>query len=533
MSMVEQQLAAIAGSGKDRSNHVIVIARAGTGKTFTIFKGVMNMFGLLEDDIVPSPQQAAVWEEMNKGTLPKTILQVAFNKSIVEEATEKYAGVIGELSDRGTTMKISTIHSAGFSTLRYNLKGKVKVNDRYKLGDTLEQLTGCSMKDYWDDKDYGTAFTQMLKKLVDLVRLNLTKWYEDKEDIYFNVDDLNHLCDHYGIERNGMDETVILECFELVGRVIGYYLENHKEIDFTDMIWLPVVKELSAYQNDLVLVDEAQDLSPCQREMVLKLGKRFVFVGDDRQAIYGFAGADIDSLDLIERRLEESREVTVLPLTVTRRCGKKIVEKAACYVSDFEAHENNSEGIVDQCNEESLIDEAKGGDMILCRVNAPLAKLVFQLVRSGKPAYIRGRDIGDEMIRLCKKMKARGIGDLLDKLADWYESQLEKLNRQGADMAQVAVKDKYDCLTAILANCGSINKIEETIREIFTDERDPDSVMLSSVHKAKGLESARVFLLRADLMPHPMAKVEWQQYQEQNLKYVAITRAINQLTYIG
>ena len=60
----------------------------------------------------------------------------------------------------------------------------------------------------------------------------------------------------------------------------------------------------------------------------------------------------------------------------------------------------------------------------------------------------------------------------------------------------------------------------------------PKGILLSSVHRAKGLEADRVFIIEPGLMPHPGAKSDWQRVQEDNLKYVAITRAIRSLFWV-
>mgnify|MGYP001767810332 CR=1 FL=1 len=60
------------------------------------------------------------------------------------------------------------------------------------------------------------------------------------------------------------------------------------------------------------------------------------------------------------------------------------------------------------------------------------------------------------------------------------------------------------------------------IRTIFTDEIQ--GIVLSTVHKVKGLEADRVFIVRPDLLPMQNTK-SWQYIQEKNLEYVAYTRA--------
>lgn len=57
--------------------------------------------------------------------------------------------------------------------------------------------------------------------------------------------------------------------------------------------------------------------------------------------------------------------------------------------------------------------------------------------------------------------------------------------------------------------------------------------MLSTIHKAKGLEAERVFILKPDLMPHPKAKRGWEIDQENNLRYVAITRSKRELYLVN
>src|SRR5690606_18120963 len=103
--------------------------------------------------------------------------------------------------------------------------------------------------------------------------------------------------------------------------------------------------DLRVREFDNVLVDEAQDLNVAQRILIrrmLKEGGRLIAVGDPRQAIYGFRGADSDSFRLIG----EEFNATDLPLTVTFRCPKAVVAQAQRYVSHIQAHETAPEGEV-------------------------------------------------------------------------------------------------------------------------------------------------------------------------------------------
>jgi DNA helicase-2/ATP-dependent DNA helicase PcrA len=79
----------------------------------------------------------------------------------------------------------------------------------------------------------------------------------------------------------------------------------------------------------------------------------------------------------------------------------------------------------------------------------------------------------------------------------------------------------------------SAKDVDTVLKEIFTDKPPvTPHIVMSTVHKAKGLEADRVFILRPDLMPHPLAKGHDELIQEDNLHYVAITRAQKRLVYV-
>ena len=76
-------------------------------------------------------------------------------------------------------------------------------------------------------------------------------------------------------------------------------------------------------------------------------------------------------------------------------------------------------------------------------------------------------------------------------------------------------------------------QLKSYINKMFTDDKIENAVMLSTAHKSKGLEANRVLILLPDKMPlkHPHMQ-RWQEIQEFNLKYVALTRARKELIFI-
>lgn len=554
-----------AAKEQDKAPHIIVRARAGTGKTTTMIEGLKYLRGE-PTKINPSPQQQAIWESLalSKG-IAKTICFVAFNKSIATELQSRVP----------QGCEAMTMHSMGYRAVREALGG-VRVNN-YRVQDILAELLEGDSRDL---RRKQPVLCGAVDKLVGLCKVNLVQGE--------SVEELQTLADYYDIELNGCAAKV----YELVPKVLERCRDVSQDrcVDFADMIWLPVALNLPVYRYDLLLVDEAQDLNRCQQALALKAGNRIVMVGDDRQAIYGFAGADCESLDRMIQTLKADparsktctfcqgtgeeqagdssgtcwgcagsgeTAVVVLPLTVTRRCGKAIVTKAQEIVPDFEAHEEAPEGFVgydvypvtkagreidwQQCYASNVQD----GDMVLCRVNAPLVSQYFRFLKRGIRANIQGRDIGQNISNLVKKLKATNIADLVEKVEQWSmnETLKEQKKKNPNEAKLIAILDKADCVLAFAEGSSTIDDMLRKIEEVFTDDRNGNGegssgprrgIRLSSIHKAKGLEADNVYLLLPDGAgcPHPMARSAWQQSQEFNILYVAITRARHKFIYV-
>lgn len=529
-SAVRSALAGFQGTAP----HVIVRARAGTGKTTTLIEGLKPLKGF-SPSITPSEQQREVWKALEMGPTPRTICMVAFNSSIVKELQSRVPAGVDAM----------TMHSLGFRAVRAAFSNLGPLN-KYRVSDIIAELLG---KDIRDLRKTSPVVVSATEKLVALCKQNLVGYLPGAATGGPDHEDLAELANHYQVDLASDDgKSYRSEVFALVPRVLERCLDVRRDgkIDFNDMIWLPIVLNLPVCRYDLLLVDEAQDLNRCQQELAKKAGARLIFVGDDRQAIYGFAGADSESMDRLYDDLgRTSVGVVELPLTVTRRCGKAIVAEAQKIVPDFSAHEGNPEGLVSYMSFSEEPGQAnpcyrtsiRPGDMALCRVNAPLVSQCFKFIREGRKATIQGKDIAQGLILTITKMKATSIENLIEKLEDWAHKEIsqESVKRNPNEDKIIAIQDRVDCLMCFTEGSTTINDVIGRIEAIFTDDKHAPGIRLSSIHKAKGLEAHRVFFLRPEGAgcPHPMARTPWQQGQEQNLCYVATTRAIEELVYVS
>jgi len=180
------------------------------------------------------------------------------------------------------------------------------------------------------------------------------------------------------------------------------------------------------------------------------------------------------------------------------------------------------------------------GDMLVSRVNAPLMGIAWGLVKQRKNVKVMGRDIGkglNALIRKLTKGKKNTTDnpiELITRIEAWRDKQINALQAKKADtdMQELVVNDQADCIMQIAAECNTVSEITEFIDGLFDDSDMTKCIRLSSIHRAKGLEASRVYWFNPDNTPHPMAKTEEAIIQEHNLRFVATTRAINELIYV-
>jgi len=445
---------------------------------------------------------------------------LAYNKKIAEE-------ISGKLKARGIDWKqaqAGTVHSFGFSAYRKAFP-KVKVEGR-KVDNILERV--CVQENAW-----AARWSQGVAKLVSLAKQRALGVIGKIE----NAAAWHDIIEHFDLFSDDEDANAPLEQIVAFAQSILRMSNNETDvIDFDDMVYLPVLLKVRFWKFSWIFVDEAQDTNPARRALVRALlipGGRVVAVGDRAQAIYGFTGADADSLDLIAKDFNAVR----LPLTTTYRCPKAVVAFAQRWVSHIHAHESAPEGNVSAIEYDDLFsrNDLNASSAILCRLNKPLVSLAFNLIRRGIPCKVEGRDIGNGLIKLATKWKgAVTLHGLETRLQKWGDAQVTRALAQKKESLAQSISDQIDTLQVIIDECrerrqDNVTAVVERIKGLFEDNI-VGLLTLSSIHKSKGREWPTVYWLdRAGTCPSRFARQEWQQEQEQNLCYVAATRAMTSL----
>jgi len=309
-------------------------------------------------------------------------------------------------------------------------------------------------------------------------------------------------------------------------------------IDFDDQLYMTVLYDVPMFRFDWLFVDEAQDLSPIQHALLrkaLRHGGRLVAVGDPHQAIYGFRGADSDSMN----RLQQAFDCQRLPLSMSYRCPQNVVHYAQRLVSEIEASTTAEDGAV-MCWPLYTAKDFNVKDLVICRNTKPLIGMAYSLIRHRVPVRVLGREIGNGLVSLINKIdrrkkgrKIHGENGLIDRLDSWLAKEVTRAVAKGDEAKAEASEDKYNTIMEFVNDSG-VERTDDLIAEIerlFSDEAG-DKLTLSTIHKAKGLEADRVFLLEPELLPSRRARKDWQRQQEANLEYVAVTRAKHTLVLI-
>ncbi len=520
---MQEQRSGVKDRGSILAPHLVVDAKAGTGKTTTLIGGLKKMKNQYPG-FKPSKQQEKIWECLMEGKRPESIAMVAYNTSIAKELKERVpAGV-----------NASTMHSMGNNAIGrvYPQCRRRDAVNKWKSQNKLEDFLGCDIAQVRKER---LEWANSILKTVSLCKNLLVGWEGDEDGGSFDVNrigerELANIWATYDIDM--LDEEGIQAVLHILEESLD--LESDYHIDFDDMIWIPVVKNLSMFKYDLLMVDEAQDLNPSRQQLAYRAGDRIVLVGDPHQAIYGFTGADTESIENMSKTLGRSdRGCVTLPLNVTFRCGKNIVSAAQKIVPDFFAHESNSEGEEKEVPRDQLVQEAQEGDMVLCRTNAPLVSAAFRFIAQGKKATIVGGDIGAGLKSLIRKLKPDDVADLMDKVERWADQENQKLrnSKYPNDNKIMAIADKRECILALCEDAPTLSDVNKAINKMFVEDTT-DGIRLSSIHRSKGLEADRVFILHPELIPHPMAKTEKSKKQEWNLKYVGMTRPKQLLAWV-
>jgi superfamily I DNA/RNA helicase len=426
---------------------------------------------------------------------PGSSLFMAFNKAIAEDIRRKAT----------PQADVKTLNALGHRLMADN-RPHAKFNSR-KVSDEIKKLMG----DTEEQREFGYSLSRVVG-LAKNCALGITQ--ETQISDFINLIEayqfeipFDRLSDYAAICKVAFDNSVL----------------DESSFDFDDQLWIPVAKGWAFPHYSNCFVDECQDLSPIQHLMLERLkfqGARIIGVGDRHQAIYGFRGASHDSMDLLKVKFSMKE----LPLSISYRCSRLVVAAAQEFCPTIRARAGAPEGEVNWSqNDPELFSQY----MIVCRNNAPLFRAILAHVRAKQPVQVLSTFL-DTFQSFIRSFKSTYTSDLRTKLDRWFEKEREAALRTGKSGKLRGLTDKYETICLLCKDYKLVADMVDMVKRLGESTRGP---IFATIHKSKGLEHPNIYILRPDLLGGFGDLTEEQAQQENNLHYVAITRAEETLTY--
>jgi|TARA_R110002020_G_scaffold103231_1_gene241709 DNA helicase-2/ATP-dependent DNA helicase PcrA len=480
----------------------VILGPPGTGKTSTLL-------GLIED-------------EMEKGTRPERIGFFTFTKKAVKEGKER---AIQRFSVKDKELPyFRTLHSLAFRQLGLTRESVIDRSNIIDLNEKLNiRLTGKTTSDdghiFAMTHDDRLAFIENLSRMRDVSLQE--QWHE-------------------------VDDAVGWFELERFARGLRLFKQDRLLVDYTDMLQMFVEKG-DIPKLDVMFVDEAQDLSPLQWSVVRKLAERadrIYVAGDDDQAIYKWAGADVDYLIANSKEamiLKQSYRVPSSVHDVANSCIRQVRSRI-----HKEWTPRKEEGVVRWEPSIELINMEEGEWLVLARTNYLLEEVDEYCRNEGWFFEVKGRSsIAEKKVRavinwerlnrgrnvsvldcinILKYIKIKNIKKL-DVLNPSSGIKRKELEHYFPELPQGNWYDVFNLLSP-----KEVSYIRAMLRRGEKITKQP-RIRLSTIHAAKGGECENVVLL-TDITNRVYKNYQENPDDENRVFYVAITRAKENLYLI-
>lgn len=486
----------------------IVLGPPGTGKTTTLLR--------------------MVDEEMSAGTPPDAIGYVSFTKRAANEAIQRACDKFS-LTQRQMPY-FRTLHSLCFQELGL------------RRGDVLEG--------------------QRLQEFADYAGVRITgRWSDDGTLSGWEVGDRAIFMENLArIQRRSLREAydsyldpgVSWHDLDRVSRALAHYKQEHGLLDFSDML-TEFVESGPGVPLQVLFVDEAQDLSAAQWEVVRKLAstcRRVVVAGDDDQAIYAWAGAAVDMFVDLEGEVTVLGQSWRVPRHIQRLADAVISGVSHRRPKEWASREET--GDVDYASAFRYVNCDEGEVLVLARNHYVLGHVQDALRGQGIVYEINGRpSISQRYLRAAQtweSLRAGGRVMVADAKAV-YEHMSSGVGVRHGFKKLPEMRDDDDVSMQDLRERGGLLRNDiwhEALDRLPKGEvsymiaarrrgeslRDRPRVRLSTIHSAKGGEADHVVLL-TEVTRNSHRAMDVEPDNERRVWYVGVTRARHKLTIVS
>ena len=444
---------------------------------------------------------------VQKGTPLNQIGYFAFTRKAAGEARDRFLAKNEDLTKKDIKY-FQTLHSLAFNNLGLKEENVMQEGNYKVIGETC----GIQIKyAAYETNNFNGIFSSNSEYL-SLINLARVKQISAEQQFDLN----EHLT------------WITREKLIAIEKEINNYKKAHGLIDFTDMLQKFLDKGKPP-PFKVIFVDEAQDLSLIQWSMLKKIEEETQcdvwIAGDDDQAIFGWAGADVNSFIKWTAREILLRQSERVPRLIQQK-ALNIIQRIYFNRISKDYLPKDVEGNIYQRYKLNDIDLTKGDWLILTRTQALLKPVLPFLKRKG--LYFntaQGNSIGKtlhEDIQTWDELR-QGLAP-----PDIKRQRLEELT------GEINLNINLNWNVAF-KNVASAKR--QYMRAMLQNEEDlskPPRIKVSTIHGAKGGEATNVvlFLNQTANTIKGSKKSQAKEEEEYRVWYVGITRTIENLYLI-
>jgi superfamily I DNA/RNA helicase len=354
-----------------------------------------------------------------------------------------------------------------------------------------------------------------IKYLAHIKQELIPPTFENLELLQYKYSDLSQFPIH---------SKMIEQINQLIPVMKDFKSQRSLGMTFDDQIWGSLFN-LPEPIYDLGFVDECQDLSPARLALSFKICKELIFCGNEEQAINGFSGADPYSMKKVKERCD-----LVLPLKESFRIKEEhvaLLNKMKPQIK-LRSSPGNKGAITKTIGFDEMLDKLEESvdrkPMVICRFNAPLVEVALGLIKRNVPCKTLGKSLAERIEYIVKGRKAESVEDLKLELLLYSD----KLQKKGSELVKKMNKDMISCIMLILGRVSTIADFFKILRQLTAPTTKTEFILLSTIHKAKGLEAPMIFILNPPVQCD-LAKTPEEKLQEDNLAFVAYSRSQSEL----
>lgn len=464
-----------------------------------------------------------VQQELANNVHPTKIGYFSFTRKAANEARDRAVAKFPHLNADVDFPWFRTLHSLAYRCLGIGSKDMMTAENYRELA----QEAGIEISVGMGDDDFMVQADNPILNEINLARIK-------------GLD----LRTHYNQSVMGLEWFH----FEYVERAYRHYKQSHGLLDFTDLLELIVQEPERLPSLEALIIDEAQDLSRLQWMLVEKLvarSERCFLAGDDQQAIYTWAGADVGSF------LDHDGSIVVLEQSW--RVPKKVHELATQVGNRIRKRQEKrwkpreEVGQVRYHNDFRYVDVTKGEWLVLAAANYMLTDMHDWLKSQGLlferhgqrsiPEAVLHSVIGWERLRSGQSVDFKTVQVIykyLDSKAIKHGHKSLKTADPQADYTLSTLQERHGLLSTDIWH-EALTKIAESQRSYIismlrrgTRLTGKPAIKLSTIHGAKGGEADNV-LLMLDLTTQFAKDYDRNSDDINRLLYVGITRAKHEL----